>query len=202
MKGELWHILKTKLISRQLINLHGWIIFTLSHSWVLKRGMNIIKQFLTRHIFFKLFSLNCFWRVRNIYVPSWFSSSETVCFWASEIFKFIQLACDASENYQIYSLQTASGVRNIHVLNLFSCFWHVRNFSNVFSSTCFWRVRNIDVSNLSSLSETVCFWASEICSNLRSSNCFWSVRNFSTLFFRQPVSFKFIFLFLTRRNFF
>ena len=125
-----------------------------------------------------------------------------VCFWASEIFKFIQLACDASENYQIYFLQTASGVRNIHILNLFSCFWHVRNFSNVFSSTCFWRVRNIDVSNLSSLSETVCFWTSEICSNLRSSNCFWSVRNFSTLFFRQPVSFKFIFLFLTRRNFF
>ena len=151
MKGELWHILKTKLISRQLINLHGWIIFTMSHSWVLKRGMNIIKQFLTRHIFFKLFSLNCFWRVRNIYVPSWFSSSETVCFWASEIFKFIQLACDASENYQIYFLQTASGVRNIHVLNLFSCFWHIRNFSNVFSSTCFWRVRNIDVSNLSPL---------------------------------------------------
>ena len=105
-----------------------------------------------------------------------------VCFWASEIFKFIQLACDASENYQIYFLQTASGVRNIHILNLFSCFWHVRNFSNVFSSTC--------------------FWTSEICSNLRSSNCFWSVRNFSTLFFRQPVAFKFIFLFLTRRNFF
>ena len=90
-----------------------------------------------------------------------------VCFWASEIFKFIQLACDASENYQIYFPQTASGVRNIHILNLFSCFWHVRNFSNVFSSTCFWRVRN-----------------------------------FSTLFFRQPVAFKFIFLFLTRRNFF
>ena len=104
--------------------------------------------------------------------------------------------------FKLHFLQTASGVRNIHVLNLFSCFWHVRNFSNVFSSTCFWRVRNIDVSNLSSLSETVCFWASEICSNLRSSNCFWSVRNFSTLFFRQPVSFKFIFLFLTRRNFF
>ena len=57
--------------------------------------------------FFKWFSLNCFWLVRNIYVPSWFSSSETVCFWASEIFKFIQLACDASENYQIYFLQTA-----------------------------------------------------------------------------------------------
>ena len=132
MKGELWHILKTKLISRQLLNLHGWIIFTMSHSWVLKRGMNIIKQFLTRHIFFKLFSLNCFWRVRNIYVPSWFSSSETVCFWASEIFKFIQLACDASENYQIYFLKTASGVRNIHVLNLFSCFWHVRNFQIYF----------------------------------------------------------------------
>ena len=86
----------------------------MSHSWVLKRGMNIIKQFLTRHIFFKLFSLNCFWRVRNIYVPSWFSSSETVCFWASEIFKFIQLACDASENYQIYFLQTALSS---------NCFW-------------------------------------------------------------------------------
>ena len=141
---------------------------------------------------------------RDIYIIKgikiWWLS--LVCFWASEIFKFIQLACDASENYQIYFLQTASGVRNIHILNLFSCFWHVRNFSNVFSSTCFWRVRNIDVSNLSSLSETVCFWTSEICSNLRSSNCFWSVRNFSTLFFRQPVAFKFIFLFLTRRNFF
>ena len=179
----------------------------MSYSWVLRRGMNIIKQFLTRHIFFKLFSLNCFWRVRNIYVPSWFSSSETVCFWASEIFKFIQLACDASENYQIYFLQTALSsncfwCQKHSCFKFISCFWHVRNFSNVFSSTCFWRFRNIDVSNLSSLSETVCFWASEICSNLRSSNCFWSVRNFSTLFFRQPISFEFIFLFLTRRNFF
>ena len=90
------------------------IIFTMSYWWVLRRGMNITKQFLTRHIFFKLFSLNCFWRVRNIYVPSWFSSSETVCFWASEIFKFIQLACDASENYQIYFLQTALSS---------NCFW-------------------------------------------------------------------------------
>ena len=165
----------------------------MSHSWVLKRGMNIIKQFLTRHIFFKLFSLNCFWRVRNIYVPSWFSSSETVCFWASEIFKFIQLACDASENYQIYFLQTASGVRNIHVLNLFSCFWHVRNFSNVFSSTCFWIYLLYQKQFVSERQKFV---------QIRSSNCFWSVRNFSTLFFRQPVSFKFIFLFLTRRNFF
>ena len=48
------------------------------------------------------------------------------------------------------------------VLNSFSCFWRVRNFSNLFSSTCFWRFRNIDVSNLSSSSETVCFWESEI----------------------------------------
>ena len=125
-----------------------------------------------------------------------------VCFWASEIFKFIQLACDASENYQIYFLQTASGVRNIHILNLFSCFWHVRNFSNVFSSTCFWRVRNIDVSNLSSLSETVCFWTSEICSNLRSSNCFWSVRNFSTFFFSSTCCFQIYFLISDAPEFF
>ena len=87
------------------------------------------------------------WRVRNINVSNSFSSLEAVCF-------------RAKENFQIYFLQTASDVRNI-VLNLFSCFWRVRNFSNLFSSTRFWSVRNIDVSNLSSSSETACFWASE-----------------------------------------
>ena len=120
----------------------------MSHSWVLKRGGNIIKQFLKRQNFFSnLVSLSCLWRVRNINVSNSFSSFETVCF-------------RAKENFQIYFLQTASDVRNI-VLNLFSCFWRVRNFSNLFSSTCFWSVRNIDVSNLSSSSETACFWASE-----------------------------------------
>ena len=120
----------------------------MSHSWVLKRGGNIIKQFLKRQNFFSnLVSLSCLWRVRNIDVSNSFSSLETACF-------------RAKENFQIYFLQTASDVRNI-VLNLFSCFWRVRNVSNLFSSTCFWSVRNIDVSNLSSSSETACFWASE-----------------------------------------
>ena len=120
----------------------------MSHSWVLKRGGNIIKQFLKRQNFFSnLVSLSCLWRVRNINVSNSFSSLETVCF-------------RAKENFQMYFLQTASDVRNI-VLNLFSCFWRVRNFSNLFSSTCFWSVRNTDVSNLSSSSETACFWASE-----------------------------------------
>ena len=120
----------------------------MSHSWILKRGGNIIKQFLKCQNFFSnLVSLSCLWRVRNIDVSNSFSSLETVCF-------------RAKENFQIYFLQTASDVRNI-VLNLFSCFWRVRNFSNLFSSTCFWSFRNIDVSNLSSSSERACFWASE-----------------------------------------
>ena len=119
----------------------------MSHSWVLKRKMEILNSFWSVRIFSNLVSLSCLWRVRNINFSNSFSSLEAVCF-------------RAKENFQIYFLQTSSDVRNI-VLNLFSCFWRVRNFSNLFSSTCFWSVRNIDVSNLSSSSETACFWASE-----------------------------------------
>ena len=105
----------------------------MSHSWVLKRKMEILNSFWSVRIFSNLVSLSCLWRVRNINFSNSFSSLEAVCF-------------RAKENFQIYFLQTASDVRNI-VLNLFSCFWRVRNFSNLFSSTCFWSVRNIDVSN-------------------------------------------------------
>ena len=127
-------------------------------------------------------------------ISSWavFDASETLMF---QIYSDIRNSL-LSERQKIFKfIFKLLLMSETLVLNSFSCFWRVRNFSNLFSSTCFWRVRNTDVSNLSSSLETVCFWESEIFLNLCSSNCFLRARNFSNLFFRQSVSFKFIFLF-------